>query len=96
MMELKPGPTSELMQQFPSASGAYVDCAVPADSPEDARAALQEALAMDDYTLVRFEEMIELADDSGWRFDDIPAEYREMADAARESGEPVYGPFRCW
>jgi hypothetical protein len=96
MAELKAGPNSRLRREHPRAEGAFVDCAVAAQSASEAEALFREALADDEYTLVRFAEVVELGKADAWRFSDMPGEYLEMAKNALDSAEPVYGPFRCW
>ena len=96
LAELRAGPRSQLRQQHPDSQGAFVDCAVPAQSLDEAKALLHETLADDDYTLVRFDEVIELGSEAAWRFPDLPSEYLEMGRSAIDSNQPVYGAFRCW
>ena len=91
---LQPG--HPLTQKEPAAQGAYVNCVVAAGSVEDAKAALLQALAEDQYIFVDFQQSIDLGSRDQWLHPDMPEQVLEMAIEALEKDDVVYGGFAYW
>jgi hypothetical protein len=81
---------------LPPTSGAFVECYVPADTPEDASALARTALMDDGYTIHGDVECISF-DHDAWDDENDPDRGVRTAAALAESQRSLqYGPFRAW
>jgi hypothetical protein len=91
--EVRPRPDSDAPEGL---AGAFVDCFVPCDTPEQALARARAALDDDGYDVVDIDRCIRY-DPEDWDDDnDEDAVVRTTAAEAAEGGEVLFGPFFGW
>jgi hypothetical protein len=91
-VEVKPLPNSNLAQELPEVSGAFLNCLVSARSYKLALAKLCEALAIDSYTFIQSEE-IQLVDGA---VQNLPELNALLLTLSERKHEVIYGEFFCY
>ena len=85
------GQENSQLREETDATGAFIHAFVFALDALDAGNRVKEALQEDKYDVVKIEEVIK---NNNFVFDeDSDANYEELKNEAKESGDVVYGPF---
>ena len=85
-------PDSQVAKDAPEASGAIVDCVIPAQNKREATIILREMLQADGYGLRSIVESGNMLD-FVWEDEDVRADFYTYAWAAHCDGIPSYGTF---
>ena len=88
-------PDSQVAKDAPEASGAIVDCVIPAQNKREAGVILREILKADGYGLRSIIESGHMLDFL-WEDEALRAEFFAYAWAAYSNGIPSYGTFYAY